>query len=88
MAWHRDAPLLANRAGNGLTWSTFSLELKQLLASTALSDAAQYSAHIFRIGATTVEGRALSNGSFRQPIAGTAIISKYTSARSLANSGN
>ena len=57
VAWKHDAPLLATHAGNALTKSTFSLELKQLLASTGLNDAAQYSAHSFRIGAATAAGR-------------------------------
>ena len=56
VAWKHDAPLLATRAVNALTRSTFPLELKQLLASTGLNDA-QYSAHSFRIGAATAAGR-------------------------------
>ena len=57
MAWERDAPLLTTLAGNALTRSTFSLTLKQLLASAGLCDVAQYSDHSFRIGAATVAGR-------------------------------
>ena len=57
VAWKHDAPLLATRAGNALTSSTFFLELKQLLAFAGLNDAAQYSAHSFRIGAAMVAGR-------------------------------
>ena len=53
MAWKHDAPLLATRAGNALTRSTFSLALKQILASAGLNDTALYFAHSFRIGAAT-----------------------------------
>ena len=87
MAWKHDAPVLATRAGNALTRSTFSLALKQLLASAGLNDAAQFSA--FALAPLRRQaGKASLNGSFRLPVAGTVIVLKYMSARSLTNSGN
>ena len=57
VAWKHDAQLLAIRAGNALTRSTFSLALKQLLASTGMNDASQYSTHSLCIGVAMAAGR-------------------------------